>query len=297
VLAADLGRASRGIARWNGTAFEAVSLPSLRAGCDPTGFDYWIVDRADVGIGAGFDLAAEAYPDATSAASDLAPDAPPFWRYRLSVTQPPPPPPPPPRPPPPPPPPAKTMLDGPSLPQRVRYTGASIRHVKAASSIYATMKVVGGGRRLQVACWSQVDWRSVLSDLGDSPGGRTVVLGFWHPAQPRFLHLAPHVCESLQALITTRRGSSARAFAAVVALHETAHMYGVRNEARASCYAVQLVYYLARVLRVARTGALDLERRAVRTARRNAPPGYWDTSRCRDGGVWDLDGGKRNLDY
>jgi hypothetical protein len=173
----------------------------------------------------------------------------------------------------------------------------SIRHVKAASSIYSTMKVVRGGRRLQVACWSPRDWRSVLADLGDTPSGKTVVLGFWHPAQPRFLHLAPPVCKNLQALITTRRGNSSRAFASVVALHETAHMYGVRNEAQASCYAVQLVYYFARVLRVTPSRAVGLQRQAVRTTRRTAPRGYWDSQRCRDGGAWDLDGNSRNLSY
>jgi len=189
------------------------------------------------------------------------------------------------------------MLDGPSLPKRVRYRGTSIRHLQAASSIYSTMKVVKGGRRLQVACWSPRDWRSVLADLGDAPGGGLVIMGFWHPAQPRFLHLAPAVCRSLQALITTRRGSASRAYAAVVALHETAHMYGVRNEAQASCYAVQLVYYLARVLRVTPSRALGLERQAVRTTRRTAPRGYWDSLRCRDGGAWDLDDDDRNLSY
>ena len=74
-------------------------------------------------------------------------------------------------------------------------------------------------------------------------------------------------------------------------------MYGVRNEAQASCYAVQLVYYFARVLRITPSRALVLERQAVRTARRAAPRGYWDSLRCRDGGAWDLDDDARNLSY
>jgi hypothetical protein len=159
------------------------------------------------------------------------------------------------------------------------------------------MRLLKLGKQLQVACWSKVDWRSVLEDLGEPPGHGTVVLGFWLPAQSRFLHLSPKSCEDLQALITTRRSNGNRASAVATTLHETTHMYGVRNEAAANCYSVQLVYYFARELRFSFAAALRLERLAVRSTRGSAPRGYWDSRRCRDGGEWDLDDESANLDY
>ena len=71
----------------------------------------------------------------------------------------------------------------------------------------------------------------------------------------------------------------------------------VRREAEANCYAVQLVYYMSRVLKLTPGNALRMERLAVRTTRASAPRGYWDSQRCRDGGAWDLDDEDRNLDY
>jgi len=159
------------------------------------------------------------------------------------------------------------------------------------------MKLLRLGKQLQVACWSRRDWRSVIEDLGGTTSGSTVVLGFWLPRQPRFLHLSPSTCENLQALMSTRRANTPRAQASVVALHEATHMYGVRNEAEANCYAVQLVYYFARRLRVSPQQSMLLEQEAVRRTRAGAPRGYWNGWSCRDGGAWDLDEEGANLSY
>jgi hypothetical protein len=271
---------------WNGAMWADWDPPSGRASFRD-GVWYISINRSDLGGTWAFDFTLYSFKaaDLQIVGMDLF-----YGSYQLT-------PPPPPPPPPPAPAPAKTMADAPYLPKRVQYVGTSIRHLKAASAIYSTMRGVGLGRKLQVACWSNGDWRSVLADLGDSPTGRVVIMGFWHPAQLRFLHLAPKVCEGIQALITTGRGNASRASASVVALHETAHMYGYRNEAQASCYAVQLVYDFARVLRLSPSQALSLERQAVRTTRRTAPRGYWDSLRCQDGGAWDLDDESRNLNY
>jgi hypothetical protein len=74
-------------------------------------------------------------------------------------------------------------------------------------------------------------------------------------------------------------------------------MYGIRNEAQANCYSVQLVYYFARELRVPPGEAARLERLAVRATKARAPSGYWNSRLCRDGGLWDLDDEGANLDY
>jgi hypothetical protein len=271
----------RGVARWNGSTFQPVSVPSLRAGCDPRGFDSWSFRAGALGIEPSFRLRVSSCLDASQAeCGDVAPNDRSLWTYRLT------------------PPPPQSLEDASTLPKRERYAGASIRHVRLGSAIYETMKVAGGGRQLQVACWSKTDWPSVVASMGGTISTkRTILVGFWHPRQPRFLHLSPKACTDVQALIATRKSNGQRAAAAAVALHETAHMYGVRNEAQANCYGVQLVYYLARELRFPRSGALRLERLAVRKVRSSAPRGYWDRARCRDGGEWDLDDGTRNLDY
>jgi hypothetical protein len=273
----------RGVARWNGSTFQPVSVPSLRAGCDTRGFDSWSFRAGALGVEPTFRLRASSCLDPSQAqCGDVAPNDRSLWTYRLT----------------PPPPPPTSLEDASTLPKRERYAGVSIRHARLASAIYETMKVAGGGRQLQVACWSKTDWPSVVASTGGTISTRrTVLVGFWHPKQPRFLHLSPKACADVQALIATRKSNGQRAAAAAVALHETAHMYGVRNEAQANCYGVQLVYYLARELRFPRSAALRLERLAVRKIRSSAPRGYWDSAHCSDGGEWDLDGGQRNLDY
>jgi hypothetical protein len=297
-----------GAGRWDGSTFQLIGLSSLQATCDAAGFDYWVFDGREIGITTGFNffVGAQFTDSAGNHYSDIAPNAAPLWNYQLSATTPPPPAPPPPSPPPPSPPPRpspppppveRTAADAPRLPKRERYAGQSIRHTRAARTIYSTMKLLRLGKQLQVACWSRRDWRSVIEDLGGTTSGPTVLLGFWLPGQPRFLHLSPPTCENLQALMSTRRANAPRAQASVVALHETAHMYGIRNEAEANCYAVQLVYYFARRLNVSPRGALLLEQQAVRRTRATAPRGYWNTENCRDGGAWDLDDEGANLSY
>lgn len=299
LLFVDIPGNRRGVARWDGSLFQPVFVSSLQAGCEAQGFDYWIFNRTELGIGAGFSFYASACTDTSRAqCPDTAPNGLPLWNYQLSAAPPSPSPPPTPSPPPAPTPPQRTVDDAPRLPKRAAYTGGSIRHTKLASTIYATMKVVGGGRQMQVACWSKGDWATVLADLGEAPTrGGAVIRGFWLPAQRRFLHLAPKVCGDLQALISSRRGNADRARAGTVALHEAAHMYGVGNEAQANCFAVQLVYYFARRLGFSHVEGLRLERLAVRGTRARAPARYWDAVRCRDGGAWDLDEENRNLDY
>ena len=159
------------------------------------------------------------------------------------------------------------------------------------------MKVVGGSRRLSVICWSTFDWPSVLESMGaPPPGGGVVIGGFWWPGQARLLHLAPKVCADVQGLLSTKAINGQRAHAVAVALHETNHAYGIRNEAQANCYAVQLVYWFARTLRLPRAKALRMESLAVRSVRARSPRNYWDAGSCHDGGPWDLDDAA-NLDY
>jgi hypothetical protein len=300
VLFVDVPGNRRGAARWNGSVFQVVTVSSLRAGCDPVGLDSWSFGRGDLAVGAGFNFYASTCVDAArTQCGDFAPNTEPIWNYQLTSAPPPPPPPPGPPPPSPPPPPRKpmTVRDAPRLPSRPRYAHDSIKHTQLAKHVYSTIKVVGGSRRLSVICWSTFDWPSVLESMGaPPPGGRVVIGGFWWPGQPRLLHLAPKVCADVQGLLSTKAINGQRAHAVAVALHETSHAYGIRNEAQANCYAVQLVYWFARTLRLPPAKALRMESLAVRGVRARSPRNYWDADRCRDGGSWDLDDAA-NLDY
>jgi hypothetical protein len=295
---------TRGLARWDGSSF-AVVTTTLQATCDSRAFDVWRVNRSEIGVRTAFNLGVSTYTDAAGTQrGDVAPDSLPLWSYQLGGSTPPPAPPPPAPPSPPPSPPSpprpspRTIEDAPRLPKRERYVGGSIRHAKVTRTIYSTMKLLGLQKQLNVACWSTPDWQTVVADLGGVASTPTMVLlGFWTPELKRYLHLSPRTCRDLQALISKRRGNVPRARASVVALHETVHMYGVGNEAAANCYATQLVYFFARELRITHTEALRLERLAVRSTRKTAPPGYWNPRNCRDGGAWDLDEDILNLDY
>jgi hypothetical protein len=128
----------------------------------------------------------------------------------------------------------------------------------------------------------------LVSAGGGSDELGVVTLAFWFGGQPRWLHLSPVTCTNVQALIDGRVPSTSGALALVTVLHETTHAYGIRNEARANCYGVQLVDPLARGLAFSSARAARLESLALEVTRSTAPPGYWDPDRCRAGGAWDL---------
>jgi hypothetical protein len=158
------------------------------------------------------------------------------------------------------------------------------------------MKALGLPHLLAVACWSPDDWPSVLDSTGGEtapPGAAT--LAFWLRIQPRWLHLSPYVCINIQRLIDSRIPNGPRADAAVTVLHETTHAYGIRVEAQANCFAVQLVPVFAIQLHLTPARSVYLTTLAFRRTRALAPPGYWDSTRCRDGGAWDLSPSIQNL--
>jgi hypothetical protein len=129
--------------------------------------------------------------------------------------------------------------------------------------------------------------------MAPEPGSE--LLGFWLGRQPRWLHLAPGICTDVQALLTTRRANARRGAALSTVIHETLHAYGVRNEAQTNCFAVQLVPVFAWNHGLAVRQADYLGTLARNYTRRYAPTGYWNASRCRDGGAWDLFPGSRSL--
>jgi hypothetical protein len=184
----------------------------------------------------------------------------------------------------------KTWRSAPTLPTRNRYTGQrSIKHARLTDVIYDTMKALGLPRVLAIGCWTEPDFAAVARSADfDVHDGEISVAGFWLGRQPRWLHLAPQVCRSIQELFDTRRPTARRAFGLTVALHETLHAYGVSNEAQTNCFAVQLVPFAAQRAGLTGRSADYLRTLAINSTRRTAPSGYWDGDRCRDGGDWDL---------
>ncbi len=184
----------------------------------------------------------------------------------------------------------KTWQSAPTLPTRNRYTGErSIKHQRLTDVVYKTMKEVAVPRTLAIGCWTEPDFDAVARSadfvVHDDD---TFIAGFWLGKQPRWLHLAPDVCTSIQGLLDTRQPTGRRAFGLTVALHETLHAYGFDNEAQTNCYAVQLVPFAARHIGLGPRRVDQLGRLAVNVTRNTAPPAYWNHNRCRDGGEWDL---------
>jgi hypothetical protein len=191
----------------------------------------------------------------------------------------------------------KTYASAPALPTAARYTGGrSLKHSTLTALVYRTMKALGLPRTLAIACWNQADWLSVVQAEGEEPeNGQTMLLGFWKPLQPRWLHIAPEVCTDVQALLDTKLPNGRRAGALATVLHETLHAYGVVNEAETNCYAVQLVPLLGLNLKMTARRASYLGQLALRYVRSHSPSGYWHGGHCRDGGRWDLLPGQINL--
>lgn len=184
---------------------------------------------------------------------------------------------------------SKTTDSAATLPSRAAYRGGSVKHTGLTDMVYRTMKQLGLPRTLAIACWNPDDWVSVLAAEGDTPETHETVLnGFWAPWQPRWLHLSPGTCQNAQQLIDTRRATSRRAGAISTVRHETLHAYGLKNEAKTNCYAVQLVRFAGLNLGLSQPSARSLSNLAVRSVRSRAPSGYWNASSCRDGGAWDL---------
>jgi hypothetical protein len=192
----------------------------------------------------------------------------------------------------------RTVLAAATLPGAGSYLGVrSVKHTRLTTVVYRTMKQLGSARRLAVACWDRSDWESVLQAEGEQPASSDSVLqGLWVSRQPRWLHLSPDVCTDVQGLLDSGRPNARRADALTAVVHEALHAHGVSNEAQTNCYAVQFVPEFARNLKLDPIPADYLAKLARTITRAHAPRGYWNDSRCRDGGSWDLAPDRRNLD-
>jgi hypothetical protein len=184
-----------------------------------------------------------------------------------------------------------------SLPNMSRFDGHhSINDTLLARLLYDTISPLGKATPVNVACWDSQDWANIADRTGaahDAQGG--FVAGLYLPSMPDWIHLAPATCTNVQMLIHSRTASPVQAAALTAVIHEAVHAQGMQNEAQTNCVAVQLVPLFARALGYNRTRTIGLSRLALDVVRTHASAGYWDATRCQDGGAWDLDPMDPNL--
>ena len=149
------------------------------------------------------------------------------------------------------------------------------------------------GKDVEARCWSRVDWTRLMREekaytLHHIDDG---TLGFGGVNGSRD-NLAPEVCDSLGELAYQKwmpTAPSARlllAGAVVTLAHEPQHSKGIAVEAKAECYAIQLMKETAIKLGATPTYAGKLQR--VYWSRYDQELPAYRSPECRNGGRFDL---------
>jgi hypothetical protein len=187
---------------------------------------------------------------------------------------------------------SRTVDDAPALPSSAHYTGRSIKQTRLSQAAYGLTKIVRVPKSIAVGCWSQRDWSSVSDDSGD---GVYTILGFYEPAMPHWVQLSPAVCRAFETLLYHRPVYPNRftANAVETLTHEMMHALGIKREAMAECFGMQLSTILADRLGVPQRYAQRLAHINL-TNYRTRPANYRDPSRCRENGAWDLFPGRNS---
>lgn len=180
----------------------------------------------------------------------------------------------------------RVATDAPNLAAAADFTGGSVKDTRLSRAIYSVTKLIRSPKLIDVACWSDVDWPSVSGDSGD---GIYTTLGFYTPLMPHWIELSPTVCRAMETLLHHRPVYPNRFMANAVETltHESMHALGIRNEAMAECFGMQLSIFTAIRLGIPfgyadKLAKLNLINYASR------PPNYQNYAACREGGKWDL---------
>lgn len=181
---------------------------------------------------------------------------------------------------------AHTLSDAPYLPSAARFSGHSIKQTRLSRVTYAVSKFIGAPKMMAVVCWSDRDWPSVS---GDGDDGLYSTLAFWEPAMPHFIELSPRVCRAMETLLHHRPRYPNRftANAVETLTHELMHALGIRLEAQAECYGMQLSIVMAVKLGIPYSYADKLAKLNL-VNYQDRPPSYQNYGFCREGGRWDL---------
>lgn len=147
------------------------------------------------------------------------------------------------------------------------------------------------GRRTEVRCWSEEDWRAVAAAgvpyAGDDEDSAAEVAGF--VGDNATLNLSPNVCAALVRLVYGREDDVGfdLAFAVGTFAHEARHRMGELREGHTECWAVQHVRRTARLFGASQPLADELADFYWEEIYPEEEPPYFD-ERCHDGGALDL---------
>jgi hypothetical protein len=183
----------------------------------------------------------------------------------------------------------------PYLSSSAHFNGRSVKQTRLTRAAYGLSKELGIPRTVAVACWSPLDWQNIS---GDNPESAYSTLGLWNAGLPRWVNLSPSICRTFETLIYHRPAYTNvyTADALDTLTHEMIHALGIRNEARTECLAMQLSFVTGWKMGLPLQYAENLDRLSLRNYFSH-PPRYIDTSRCREGGAWDLFKGKPSLPW
>ena len=152
------------------------------------------------------------------------------------------------------------------------------------------------GKPVGVRCWNQVDWSELDNQWRDWTGtGLLAMKGYTRKSQPGTIHLSPLVCARLVSFTylkarPTKRKARARediAEALGTLAHEAQHLRGVEQEHEATCFGMQRVRPLARMLGATKDYAAVLAIRYWRDVYPDKPAANRSDD-CRNGGALDL---------
>jgi hypothetical protein len=154
---------------------------------------------------------------------------------------------------------------------------------------------VSGRRNVEVRCWSEADWADLSDEVSDwtdgkmRPGDWTAYVSWDHDRA----NLSPSVCRSLGRWAYERQWPDDRwevfnfAWSVKVLAHESQHLRGIDNEARADCYGLQNIALVGRGLGLGEEEAQSIAEYAWENIYPRAEGAYW-SAECRDGGELDL---------
>jgi hypothetical protein len=177
-------------------------------------------------------------------------------------------------------------IEGPSGKSRVEPT---FTHVAAVISGYGT----------EVRCWSVADWRKREAEWGRWRGRP---LGAWGGYTARWpwipnayrIHLSPSICASLVRLayedvpVQEDPWPEALAWSVAALAHESQHVRGIGNEARAECYGVQAIQRTTEALGRSASEGRYLAALYWRDGYSKQTNEEYRSDECRDGGKLDV---------
>jgi hypothetical protein len=167
--------------------------------------------------------------------------------------------------------------------------------VSRIEPLYSRVASELAGRDVEVRCWSDADWADRGEEVaawthGDTRPGEWTAYVSWDRERA---NLSPQVCRALgqwaygRSWPDDRSGLFNLAWSVKVLAHESQHLRGIDNEAKADCYGLQAMPRVATRLGLDDDRAPWLADYTWQYIYPRARGEYW-SAECRDGGELDL---------